>query len=203
MERIKVLSIDFDYFINASIGTRNEIFPDGADEVPKEEMLSSWERMYHEYPITKFIDVIDEYNYVCKYLLHNKYKLGKTVFVADSHKAIQDVFKSIPFTTPLDVYNIDFHHDMYYFYTGDDNYNCSTWARRLLEERACVNYTWIRRKDSDTRVLGGEVECNHTTRLREALTFFDADYVFICMSPEWTPPHLKSKFDEMVKCTMK
>lgn len=201
MKRIKVLSIDFDYFINASIGTRNDIFPDGADEVPKEEMQKLWEDMYREYPMTKFIDVIDEYNIVCNFLRHPKYRLTENVFMAESHKDIREVLECLP--NPLDVYNIDFHHDMYTFYTGGDNYNCSTWARRLLEDRPDTKYTWIRRKDSDTRVLGGEVECEHTTRLHNLLSVLEVDYVFICMSPEWTPPHLEPLYKDMIECTNK
>lgn len=201
MEAIKILSIDFDYFIDTDIKTRNDKFPNGLDEAPEEFCKQMWNDAYENFPEIKTIGVHKHYYAVCHYLRHPKYKLGKNVFIADSHKEIKNLIDTIPMNTPINMINIDFHHDYYHYFSGGNEYNCGNWARKLQEERPNARYLWIRRKDSDTRTIVGEVPCRHNTKLVSTLSYFDADYVFICNSPEWTPPHLLKHYLDMIQYT--
>ena len=198
MKKIKILSIDFDYFINTTIDVRNTKFPNGLDEAPEELRLQLWREAYEQYPEIKDIGVIPSYSFMCYFLKNRKFE---KVLIADSHKEIKQLIDEVPRDTFLEVYNIDFHHDMYHFFSGTE-YNCGNWARKLLfEDRlATSNYVWIKRLDSDTMTLSGEVPCRKMTYLKCALRYMQFDYVFICKSPEWTPPHLDTKYQDMINC---
>lgn len=199
MKKIKILSIDFDYFIKATIEERNTKFPNGLDEAPKELLEQMWREAYMIHPEIKDIGVVPSYDFMCYFLSHRNFD---KVLIADSHKEIKQLIDQVPKNTPLEVYNIDFHHDMYHYFTSGDECNCGNWARKLLIEDRFYNsdYTWIKRQDSDVMTLGGEVPCRKKTYLKTALRGIKFDYVFICKSPEWTPPHLDTKYEYMLKC---
>lgn len=204
MKPIKILSIDFDYFIDTDIKTRNTMFPDGADEMPSRELEDKWIETYVRYPHTRDIGVIPQFDAVLDLLKEERFKLGKNVTVYPSHKDLYPtILNAFPKDTHLEIYNIDFHHDMYHL--GGDQYNCSNWARRILEEYPNATYKWFRRVDSERMTLFGEVDCYHSpfmpTELKQIQE--DIDLVFICLSPEWTPPHLHKKYRQLVMATVK
>lgn len=196
MKKIKILSIDFDYFIKATLEERNTKFPDGLDNAPPEMLRQMWSEAYLKYPEILDIGVTNTYDYMCCYLRSHKFK---KVLVADSHKEIQQLINTIPESTKLEVYNIDFHHDMYHYFSSGEEINCGNWARKLVYEKD-NKYIWIKREDSDTRTIFGEVECKIKSYLRVALKGIKFDYVFLCKSPEWTPPHLDLDYEYMKAC---
>lgn len=192
-----ILSIDFDYFIDVSAEDRERLFPDGSDEVPQEQLISMWNESYKKYPEIKGIDVIEEYFYVKKLL--EKCKIKKdSIFIADTHKDIKNVIDLVPKDEELKVVNIDFHHDCYHYFIGGDKYNCGNWLRRLVEDRPETKVKWIRREDSQISSLEGDFPFENTTNIR-TLELDEYDYIFICKSPEWTPPHLDDRFDGIFK----
>jgi len=63
-------------------------------------------------------------------------KIPKENFMkADSHKYIKSIIEKLPEKSQFKIVNIDFHHDYYHYYRGNDYYNCGNWLRRVLEER--------------------------------------------------------------------
>ena len=124
------------------------------------------------------------------------------LYRAESHKSIKRIIDMIPYNLPLRIINIDFHHDYYHYYSGEDKYNCGNWLRRVIEERPETKVKWIRRKDSQLYSLEGIFPFEHTTDIK---TILDErfDYVFICKSPEWSPPHLSNKFEELAWSTLR
>lgn len=199
MKKIKILSIDFDYFINTDINTRNTKFPNGLDEAPKELIHQMWSESYAQFPEINDIGVIKGYDFICNYLKAHTFS---KVLIADSHKEIKQLIDEVPKDVPLDVYNIDFHHDMYHYFSSGEEVNCGNWARKLIHEGRYYNsdYIWIKRKDSDVMTLSGEVCCYKKTYLKTALRGIKFDYVFLCKSPEWTPPHLDKYYQNMINC---
>jgi hypothetical protein len=189
----KILSIDFDYFIKCTSVQRDKYFPQGADEVEPTELAKMWEDKYKQFPLIKNTSVIDDYFYMGEYLK------GKKVFVADSHKDIRRVINRVKLGEDIEVINVDFHHD-YYHYFGNEQYfyNCGNWLRRLKEDRPSTSIIWVRREDSQIDSLEGEFPFNHSTMLKPILENMDFDFIFICKSPEWTPPHLNELFDDMI-----
>jgi len=191
-----VLSIDFDYFIDASSEERDLYFPEGGEQIPKEKLKSLWEERYAQYPELKELGVIEEYYFLKTFLLS---LIGSKVYFykADSHKNIKKIIDMIPRSLQLKIVNIDFHHDYYHYYSGAEKCNCGNWLRRVLEERPDTKVKWIRRPDSQLYSLEGIFPFEHTTDIKSVLDE-SFDYVFICQSPEWCPPHLNKKFEELI-----
>lgn len=192
---VGILSIDFDYFINASSQERDRYFPKGSDETPYYKLESMWEERYLRYPELKKVGVIDEFYFLKKFLL--EMTIARENFIrADNHKYIKNIIDSLPRNIRLMIVNIDFHHDYYHYYKAGDNCNCGNWLRRLIEERPDTKVKWIRREDSQILSLDGEFPFEHTKDIR-AIQNISFDYVFLCRSPEWSPPHLNNKFEEL------
>ena len=64
---MRILSIDFDYFIDASIEVRNECFPDGHDNFSPEITKFVWEGRYEFHDNLKDIGLIADYDKMCEY----------------------------------------------------------------------------------------------------------------------------------------
>lgn len=197
---VGILSIDFDYFIAASAGQRDTYFPHGSDEIPRDKLSAMWERTYWRYPELKGIGVIAEFYFLKNFLLLLNVK-RENVFRSDSHKHIKKVVDSIPWDVPLRIVNIDFHHDYYHYFSAGDYCNCGNWLRRVIEERPYTDVKWIRREDSQINSLEGEFPFEHTTELASVLDE-KFDCVFICRSPEWSPPHLSDRYEELVRAVL-
>ena len=106
-------------------------------------------------------------------------------------------FDNIKDDEDLELINIDFHHDMYV--TGGDTLDCGNWLRFLADIKPNAKITWVRREDSQVESLGGSFPYYHTTDITEVQGEFD--YIFLCFSSPWTPPHLMAKFAKMCWCT--
>ena len=185
----RILSIDFDYFIDTDLDTRNLKFPDGEDEMPKEELENLWNYFYNKYPEIADIGVIKPFFTFCEDLtnLHRG-----AVYVAESHKEIARFFPVLETEKHLEVVNIDFHHDNY---AGRGKIDCSNWVRHLKDLIPNAHIKWIRREDSETASLFGDFPYEHTEDLTLEGQF---DYIFVCFSPEWTPPHLRTYYDALI-----
>jgi len=192
---VGVLSIDFDYFIDASSKERDIYFPNVNDEMLSSELKCIWKERYLRYPQLKKVGVIDDFYYLKKFLMD--LKISKlNLLKADNHKYIKSIIDRIPRKLQLLIVNIDFHHDYYHYYKGNDSYNCGNWLRRVIEERPDTKVKWIRRKDSQIYSLDGIFPFEHTDNIK-SIHNENFDYVFICKSPEWTPIHLNDKFEEL------
>lgn len=189
---MRILSVDFDYFVDTDMTTRMLDFPDGHDNFSLELTSYIWSLRYEANERIKELGVIDDYKKVCD-LLKSQSK-GKTL-IADSHREIAQFFSCI---TPeaLEVINIDFHHDMYI--TGGDTLDCGNWLRFLADLRPEADFKWVMREDSDVEGLIGTFPYYTTTNIDEVQGEFDL--IFLCFSSPWTPPHLKPQFDEMCEC---
>ena len=191
---MRILSIDFDYFIDATIEDRELYFPDGHDNLSPQMTKFLWDRCYSYYEDLKNIGVIEDFYTMCEFLSK---MVGGKVLLADSHKEIRYLFDSIQEEEDFEVINIDFHHDMYV--TGGDTLDCGNWLRFLVDLKPDAKITWVRREDSQVESLSGTFPYYHTTDITEVQGEFD--YIFLCFSSPWTPPHLMTKFTEMCWCT--
>lgn len=188
---MRILSIDFDYFIDTTIEVRDNCFPDGYDNFSPAMTQFIWNSRYDFYEdILKNIGLIADYGTMCEFLANLK---GGKVLIADSHREIQNFFSEIKADEELEIINIDFHHDMYV--TGGDTLDCGNWLRFLVDLKPDANVTWVRREDSDVESLDGDFPYHHTTDISEVHGEFDL--IFICFSSPWTPPHLLDDFKRM------
>ena len=198
MKKVKrILSLDWDYFIKATALQRCTMFPDGGNENIGYSLQDCiWNSCYTGCPKLKDIGILQDDYSTTHYMLLNfvrncmcnsvgndpQFKMLVTV----SHKWIYDfVMQRTEENEQFEVYNVDFHHDMYNL--PRDELNCGNWVNRLFEKRPNMKYFWVNREDSeDATPIGRKPPCK-TKKLKdiEDLPF---DYVFICRSDCWSPP---------------
>lgn len=209
----RILSIDWDYFVDCSANDRFNYFPDGGNEdLPYEIQDLVWNIRYANYPTIFDMGVLKEAFDTVHNILkrvdvftpfaHPEYGPLDVVRVAESHRCMYEfTMMRTDKDEEFEVYNIDFHHDMYSYRTKNGEVNCGNWVNVLLEQRPNMKYHWIKREDSDTQVLGGEVDC--LIKSLQDIKDLDFDYVFICRSDCWSPPHLDKQFLKLWRVCIK
>jgi len=189
----RFLSIDFDYFVGCSAKERAALFPKMDETYSFEEQSALWRAAYKK-TLEKLAGIT----------IHPDFKVIEGVcrnyrgisMVEDSHKHIyQWIMELTGEEEAFEVYNIDFHHDMYCLRLGEEKVNCSNWARVLKEERPQMQYYWIKREDSEEKALGGKVEAE--TKPLACIKELSFDYLYLCRSSVWCPPHLDRYFTHL------
>ena len=208
----RILSIDWDFFVNATAAQRYTLFPDGGNEnLNKDIQDYIWRIHYTSSPEIKNIGVLEEYCEVLHKMLirfADKFALrgenpDKRTLVTISHMWIYDyILEHTTEDEEFEVYNIDFHHDMYCYRDSENLVNCGNWVNCLLEKRPNMKYYWVKREDSEDTVIGGDkADCKITTI--EEIKDLDFDYFFMCRSDCWSPPHLDPDFEAVVASIQK
>lgn len=198
----RFLSIDWDFFIDATSEERLYMFPDGGNENINTSLRDYiWDSRYR-IPELINIGVIREH----KTLLKICREFKGTSFIFDSHKYMYDyVMDNTEPDEVFEVYNIDFHHDLYHFKTSNERVNCGNWGTILREDRPNMVFKWIRRDDSDIDSIGGvPVDAEMMTFRMFNIFFRDGiaenfDYIYLCRSAMWSPPHLDKYFVQAVR----
>lgn len=194
MKRIfDILSIDFDYFVDADIDTRDTLFPQGIDD-SNESYLDQWEKCYRDYP--KLLDIGVKHAEL-ETLINFLYAPPYIPAVASpTHKDIYNMCtKRLCNGFELTVANVDFHHDMFDYAHSEDEVNCGNWAKKLKEKYPReFQYEWLGALDSETRQLGGGSIPMSSLSLEGLLNRYSYDTMFLCLSSAWTPPHLDTYF---------
>ena len=191
----RFLSIDWDFFIDATADDRALLFPDGGTEnMPDSIKKYVWDSRYGD-PRLEEIEVDSD---ALKYIQ----KLCRTFcgkcFIAESHKYAFDFIMDN--TTPderFEVYNIDFHHDLYDF--GYKRVNCGNWVAKLNDKRPHMKYVWVSRPDSEIKAdtLRMSFDAFKNRCGKDSSELFD--HLFLCRSDMWSPPHLDSYFRRLVR----
>lgn len=199
----RFLSIDWDFFVDATMTQRLVMFPDGGNESLGTTFSNYiWDTLYRN-PELQTIKVSTDY----KKLLKICEEYYGQCLITDSHKHIFDlIMDNTTFNEEFEVYNIDFHHDMYNYRTGKEKINCGNWGSILKnEDRPNMKFFWIKREDSDTRVIGDvEVDAKlitmgQLTHKFNSKSFSGFDFLFMCRSSVWSPPHLDKYFVKVVE----
>lgn len=221
MESLKVLSIDWDFFIAATNEERGYMFPDGGNEglAPYVQNVV-WASHYGNpsYDLKK-VGVDREALKKIRFVLSNQRQVKAhncvaAMMVTDSHKYAYDFITDSLLSPqqPIEVYNVDFHHDIYDIpgsidvssidlphdtydvKPGKDEVDCGNWLR-ILSRDYHVSPHWIAREDSDAE---GETQEALPRATLDDLMNIQFDIVFICRSGMWSPPHLDIEFIRLV-----
>lgn len=199
----RFLSIDWDYFIDATAVQRLTLFPDGGNENISYDIQDFiWNSRYLD-PELKKIGLFKKDYFTISQVLSRFCEKYVSTLVANphrevlctiSHRWIYDfVMQRTDPNEEFELYNIDFHHDMYCYKVAGQDVNCGNWVNCLSEQRPNMKYHWVKREDSDDEVIGGDkVTC--PTHGIEDIEDLDFDYLFICRSDCWSPPHLDKFF---------
>ena len=214
MRVLRVLSVDWDYFIEATMEQRWLMFPDGGNEkLPPALSDTIWAARYAEHDeLTKINLDKSGYN-TLKKIIKKLCNSQTKVFIADSHLRIYDFIKDNYKDDLLYINNIDFHHDYYYSQDGVMELNCGNWVNAIIDKDNVYNdwvnpvnvsYSWVCREDSD---LSGRLEKNPQfggyfmieDLLKDTEDQEPYDLLFICRSSMWSPPHLDKYFFDLIK----
>lgn len=192
--RFKVLSIDFDFFQDATKDALHH-YPNGVD-VSSELSTLVWGKYY--IPPTK--DIIESVTinrllYCQMMAILSNLRPDIPVKIANSHKHIYDFIHEHREDKSVAVFNVDLHHDLF---NDNSEIDCGNWLKHLKEDLPDTNIHWIARPVSlecygiDDKDI--PVETNF-----EKIKDIDFDAVFLCRSDPWLPPHLDGYFDRMVE----
>jgi hypothetical protein len=172
---LKVLSVDWDYFVNAEMDPRVKYFPDGGSEdIPTDIQDFIWTMRYTQYK-DELLSIKSDRSqlFLFNKILNNSSPAHlndiSNLLICDSHKNIYDfiisttrnieIMMGAGFDFNLEIINIDFHHDLYNIKDIDGNrisqINCGNWVWQLfkyfLSDSSIIKYKWIRRKTSDMK----------------------------------------------------
>ena len=188
---MKILSIDWDYFINCSASDRIMKFPDGGNERLGSAMSTYvWGTRYGVCPEIKDIKVRSKELDILKKVIDRNQ--NKYLYVsADSHKHLGDFIlqpdmeKAIK-KEGLTIINIDHHSD---YYNIGTELNCGNWLNKVMEKYPETKVTWIKNEDSDDEDFPFEVTADINRAYKETY-----DVIYLCRSGVWSPPHLDKEF---------
>lgn len=194
VRELRILSIDFDYFVNPTALQRALYFPDGGREMSDTLNTFVWAGAYaHSKIATKKAG--NEKNSLMQVELlkkplqtiHNIVMAQGDIryMVADSHAHSYDFINENWDGSVTELYNVDFHHDT--FDVGE-GVHCGNWLRWLLNDGTVDVAYWVNQPDS-------ELADNMTQMIPlSELPKTGYDLVYICRSGWWTPPHMDEAF---------
>ena len=183
---MKVITIDFDIIMAPSIDLYNNI------------SSSPWEERYERHPLLKLADAdFVTYHKLTQYLLYIVPKMKKeNIHFIANHQSVLNYLTNI--TEPIDVINIDHHHDIVYG-DGLEKLTCGNWVSWIDKEYKLNSYLWVH--DNNSRFPKEEdVKISYTKK--NVSEYNDEQYKYntppdeliICLSGEWVPPQYKRLF---------
>ena len=196
---IKVLSIDLDYIMGPTIELYQQIFFD-------DHPTFRWNKLFTQTNFRESHLSIDQGNLVyCYHLFLKALKNNPLVSFGYDHDAILFGIKNYD---KIDLINIDHHDDVLHAdgscksleveYMGVSQYDrvCEgNWIAWLHSKGKLNSCTWIHNENSDglkrndfhVKLLGDK----YKTSLRQDYKFedYNFDHVFVCLSPQYTPPN--------------
>lgn len=195
MATYRILSIDWDYFIDASLVYRLHNFPDGHVFGQRLESII-WSTHYASVTSLTKIGVNAKALTKVKEYVIARINSGrvKAVFCAYNHDELYPfIHRHIGAVRgdKLSLTNIDFHHDTWDLDNGV--VDSGNWLTHLKAEFGdSANMRWVGCKDSP----GSDYSWLNPISLSAALKL-EYDYIFICRSGLWSPPHLDGRFNDL------
>lgn len=200
--KLKVLSIDFDYFQNVDKSTLLTCYPDGID-LPTTLSSIVWAGYYatpsSKSQLMKVTILQKELNLLKQILLKNT-KASAPVMITNSHvhiyNFIHEQLQAFQ-ADSLNVVNIDMHHDMF---NDNKSLDCGNWVSHIHNEypNAC-NISWIANPTAlDCYGLSSD-GITHIYTSIDAIKDCKFDIVFLCRSDNWLAPHLDAYFEQLVQ----
>lgn len=181
-----ILTIDFDIIMSPSINFYNDLI----------ELHKPFSEMVKDYPFleSSFPANLYQYQFLTRLIV---YWLGKRIPIKfiNNHDEIIKIFKE--YKSPIDVINIDHHHDIGYDYDNwrqvSSHLDCGNWAKYALDRNLIRTYQWVKNENSYDAIK--EAEAHYITKKMtfedfSKTPFYDLkiDLVVVCGSWEWIPP---------------
>lgn len=207
--KYRILSVDWDYFVNATLEERFTLFPDGGNERINGPLANAvWTSRYAEaiaFNKGKDIRTIS-YNEPAYIKLLSYLKKPFTFISVDSHKYLGEFILEYLLDgtlkiDELEIVNIDHHSDLY-DPKGERPLDCGNWLNKVLEQRPDTKVTWVCNEDSvydEVELTLNDLPNRDTIKITTDFSAAEGDYdlVFLCRSDVWSPPHLDKYFLKM------
>lgn len=200
MEKLNILSIDFDFFQNVSAEVMLSCYPDGID-LPTSLTIMTWASHYGHpetekklMRITPKIEMIEE----LKSIISQNCDKNTPMMAANSHVHIYDFIKEqIDIHNPKSVYiaNLDMHHDCF---NSDTELDCGNWVGYAMKDFPNCQVQWIANPISKEIYDFDETEFLPAKTDLSIIKDKHFDAVFLCRSDTWLPPHLDESFDDLL-----
>lgn len=188
----KILSIDWDYFIDATIEERIRLFPDGNDYNSVLESVI-WQTHYHTDDVKNIGINKKSYSFFSSLVMQQYFKAA---CLCNQHRQCYNFVTQIlglNKNAEIEIVNVDFHHDVYDSALG--NVNSGNWLYYLMQEYKHMRVKWVKCKTSDR----GNAKVKLTTCAETTLKP-DFDALFVCRSGLYAPPHLDKYLQEFWSC---
>ena len=193
---LNVLSIDWDYFIDASGLYRDRHFPDIPNEdYPKSLQDAIWTSRYAEDDTLLKVGINPAVYGLVERLAYIPY-----MYVCDSHKwaytfAIQRLRETG--NKRFNFLNIDFHSDCR---KDSKKLDCGNWYSILMNEYR-GKWNWIGWPDSYKVGKPRKLQFSTVLDVNE-INSTSWDMLFVCRSDMWSLPHLDNEFTKIFKPLM-
>lgn len=187
-KKTNILSIDWDYFMDVSNKIRARSFPDSPKDLSLPLSNMVWGNYYTSLSEKDLMSLKlkDDFDYLLEYIKNTD--LENTIFVSSvTHVSIYNMFKEFEISSPINLTNIDFHHDSF---KVTDSLDCGNWVNYVLDEYD-IDMTWVKDKNSE---MDGLNESINVVDNIEIIDNFKPDYIFLCKSYLWSPPHFDDDF---------
>lgn len=198
---LRLLSIDFDFFEDIPDISVLSQFPDGID-LSSSLSTMVWSMHYAQNKQTnamlRSIGIREEQFAHMLEILQQGIDDDCEILVANSHKLLYEWAEELVYDhckDGIELTHIDMHHDVF---DNGDSVDCGNWLKFLMDEIP-TEVVWyenpITRKAYNCERLPFK---SKGTDLKKLIgRQFDA--VFLCRSDNWTPPHLDTRFDELLR----
>lgn len=195
MNTVNILSVDFDWIMEPSIGIYNPLIK---TDHPIDDLMQENPGCIFQADLSKFNTLNTYLANICRVI-----ELSERIQFATHHDSIVDCIENCWKLTNVkyNIYNIDHHHDCGYEPTLNKIYEqkitCGNWVQYCKQLNS---YTWINNKNSDDPVSDELVtnvpkfKQSNDIQLIGRIPF---DYVFICLSPAWVPKQYHPLFSAL------
>lgn len=199
--RLKILSIDFDYFQNVNPFTLQYCYPDGID-LPTAISSIVWAGHYANPKTKKLLDDVtileNELNEL-RHVLHHNIQNTAPVMITNSHVHIYDFIHEACENMGADtvnILNIDMHHDIY---NQSETLDCGNWVRHIMSDFKDAHLSWIANPVSFQMYEMDDYLQQIVMKSIKKIRHCKFDAVFLCRSDNWFVPHLDNHFHELVQ----
>jgi len=141
----EILSIDLDFILEPCINLYNDLIN---NKIPKQKVWNDIEKKrsisrHIQYDLNRLNFIKELFNFNCPYYFGN-----------DHSSIINAIAKNNDLIFPLNIYNIDHHHDIHYNKEQEDDCfllniaECGNWVGYLNAHDIINKYYWIRNENS-------------------------------------------------------
>lgn len=192
--KLRVLSIDFDFFQKVDLETILNYYPDGID-LPTSMSTLIWSTRYKniktKQQITKVKINEKKFKDIQKILEKNP---TAKCMITQSHVNIYDfIMKNYVSGQGIQLFHLDMHHDMF---NDNNDLDCGNWISFLKNSVNKLSVLWYP-NDISEKMYG--IEDLHKTMMYDLnlLVKEKFDLIFLCRSDNWVPPHLDIYFEQL------